>query len=77
MTNTSKIKGKIAEKGYTFTSFAEAVNISRPALRKKINDIVDFKASEIERVCSVLDITRAEISDYFFTLDVAKTETTA
>ena len=77
MTNTSKLKGKIAEKGYTFSSFAEAVNISRPALRKKVNGTADFKVSEIECVCSVLDITRAEISDYFFAQDVAKTETHA
>lgn len=77
MTNTSKLKGKIAEKGYTFSSFADAVNISRPALRKRINGTADFKVSEIERVCSVLDIARAEISDYFFTQDVAKMETHA
>lgn len=75
MTNTSKLKGRIVEKGYTLASFSEAVNISRPCLRKRINGQVDFKTSEIERVCSTLDISRSEMADYFFTNRVPKMET--
>lgn len=75
MTNTSKLKGRIVEKGYTLVSFSEAVNISRPCLRKRINGEVDFKASEIERVCSVLDISSTEMAEYFFTCGVPKMET--
>lgn len=75
MTNTSKLKGRIVEMGFNLTSFADAVKISRPCLRKRINCLADFKVSEIERVCVVLKIPKAEIQDYFFTHNVPKMET--
>lgn len=76
MTNTSKLRGRMAEKGfYTLSAFSKAVNISRPCLRKRLSGLSDFRASEIERVCSVLDISQSEISHYFFTEDVPETET--
>lgn len=75
MTNSSKLKGRIAEKGYTLSSLSEAVKMSRPCLRKKINGLTDFKVSEIEKVCSVLEIPHAEIDIYFFTVDVPKMAT--
>ncbi|MBE6555771.1 MAG: DUF739 family protein [Ruminococcaceae bacterium] len=77
MTNTSKLKGRIAEKGHTLTSFSGAVGISRPCLRKRINGFADFKVSEIERICTVLNIAKAEIGDYFFVNEVPETETFA
>ena len=75
MTNTSKLRGKMAEKGYTLSDLSKAVNLSRPCLRKKINGDVDFRVSEIERVCSALDIKRGEVIGYFFASDVPKMET--
>ena len=77
MTNTSKLKGRITEKGYNLTSFSEAVHISRPCLRKRINGLADFKASEIEKICEVLEISRSDMCSYFFTVNVPKMETTA
>lgn len=75
MTNTSKIKGRIVEMGFTLSSFSDTVNISRPCLRSRINGQTDFRASEIERVCAALKISRTEIGDYFFTNNVPKMET--
>ena len=77
MTNSNKLKGRITEKGFTLSSFAEAVHISRPCLRKRINGLADFKASEIETICDVLDIPHSEMCSYFFTVNVPKMETTA
>ncbi len=77
MTNTSKLKGRIAEKGFTLSSLSEAVHISRPCVRKKINGTVDFKASEIERMCEVLEISKNDLCTYFFIADVPKTDTVA
>ena len=77
MTNSLKLKGRITEKGFNLTSFAEAVHISRPALRKRINGQADFKASEIEKICAVLEISRSDMCSYFFTVDVPKMETRA
>ena len=70
MTNTNKLKGRMVENGYTLSGLAEALNISRPALRKKINGSTDFKVSEIESLCSASKIDRKEITDFFFADDV-------
>lgn len=77
MTNTNKLKGRIAEKGFNLSTLSEAVHLSRPCLRRKINGEVDFKVSEIERICETLGIRREEVMIYFFTSDVPKMETTA
>ena len=75
MTNTNKLKGRIAEKGYNLSTLSKAVHLSRPCLRRKINGETDFKVSEIERVCDTLGIRRDEVMTYFFTHDVPKMET--
>lgn len=66
MTNVNKLKGRIAEKGYTLSSLSTAIDLSRPCLRGRINGKSDFKVSEIEKICTVLDIPRSEIDVYFF-----------
>lgn len=75
MTNTSKLKGRMAEKGYTLTDLSKTVHLSRPSLRNKINGEVDFKVSEIERLCDALEIKRGEVVGYFFAANVPKMET--
>lgn len=74
MTNSSKLKGRIVEKGFTLERFSHEIGISRPVLRKKISNEVDFKASEIEKIMNVLDIPKAVVADYFFVSDVPKME---
>lgn len=75
MADTSRLKGRIVEKGFTITSFADKVGISRQSLGKKLNGSRDFTVSEIFGICEALNITRPEIGDYFFTPKVPKTET--
>lgn len=75
MTNSSKLKGRIAEKGFTLSSLSEAVHISRPCLRKRIEGVADFRASEIQNMCTVLEIPQNEMCNYFFTVNVPKTDT--
>lgn len=75
MTNSNKLKGRITEKGYTLSSFAEAIHLSRPCLRKRISGQSDFKASEIETICNLLDIPHTEMCNYFFAANVLNMET--
>lgn len=75
MVNANKLKGRIIEKGYNLTSFAEAVCISRPSLRNKISGKSEFKASEIMKISQVLGITTDAVPTYFFAQDVATMET--
>lgn len=75
MTNTSKLRGRIVEKGFTLESFSEAVGMTRQTLRHRLDGTREFKVSEIQRSCEVLSISRDEIGDYFFAKDVPVSET--
>lgn len=66
MTNSKKLKGRIIEKGYTLSSFSDAIKMSRPCFRKRVNGESDFKSKEIEKICDLLDISRADMVEYFF-----------
>lgn len=75
MTNTRKLKGRMAEKEYSLTLLAERMHISRPALRAKINGLSEFKVSEIENVCYLLEIKPSDMQQYFFAANVPTLET--
>lgn len=66
MVNEAKLRGRIVEKGFTLTSFAKELGMSRPTLRSKITGLVEFKASEIMLICKVLEIPFNEVGLYFF-----------
>ncbi|MBO6231758.1 MAG: DUF739 family protein [Ruminococcus sp.] len=72
MTNSTKLRGRIVEKGYTLGKFAEVIHLSRVSLRKKMNGESEFKASELENICAILDIPSSQIDSYFFTNNVPK-----
>ncbi len=63
-TNTRLLKGRIVEKGLTDGQVAQAIGVSRQTFSKKVNNLVDFKASEILALCDLLGIE--EKDRYFF-----------
>ena len=63
---TNKLKGKIAEAGYSQCSLAAELKISRNSLNSKINGKTPFNTVEIERICEKLGISdRAEKAAIF------------
>lgn len=66
MTNSNKLKAKIREYGYTQRDVAKLIGISSQSLSYKINNKIDFRASEMEMLCNLLDITDKD--SYFFIL---------
>ena len=62
----SKLKGRLAEKGYTREKFAEAIGISAVALYRRMKGELDFKQTEIKKAAEILDIHGDEITAYFF-----------
>lgn len=70
MTNTNKLKGKLAERGMTQSQLAEAIDISASSFSFKINNEVEFKVGEIKRIQNVLGLTRDERDTIFFGDDV-------
>lgn len=68
------LRGKIRMEGKTETEAAKAAGMSPSGLSARLNGTQEFRQSEIWKVCEVLKIKPKEISTYFFTPKVQKTE---
>ena len=64
LTNSNKLRAKIRENGFTQKEVAEKIGISLQSLSYKINNKIEFIASEMERLFNLLDIT--DKVSYFF-----------
>jgi len=69
-----KLRGKIKEIFGTQDNLAESLGIGRVSLSQRLNNYIDFSASEIFRTCDLLHIPISEIPIYFFTTKVQKHE---
>ena len=65
--NYSKLIGKIIEKFGTRAAFAEKMGLSEKSLSAKLHNQRAFKQPEIANAISLLEIDKADLSDYFFT----------
>lgn len=63
----SKLKGRIIEKFSSQYRFAEKIGMSERTLSLKLNGSVSWKQTEICKAVSVLELTKDDINDYFFT----------
>lgn len=62
----NELLGRMTSKEYTQKTLSEKINVSVPTMCNKMKGNVDFKASEIKKLCEVLDIDTGEIGKYFF-----------
>lgn len=70
MTATNKLKAKLSEYNLTQSEIADMLKISMQSFSYKLNNKVEFKASEIKALCSILDITDKDA--YFFCDDISQ-----
>lgn len=70
MTNTSLLRKKIDESGYKLRFIASKLSITYQGFLKKINNETEFKASEMQILRELLNLTDAEFEQIFFTLNV-------
>ena len=63
----SKLKGRIIEKFGSQSAFAKVYKISKNSLSLKMNGKVPFSSDDIIKFSKLLDISRHEIGEYFFT----------
>lgn len=61
-----KLRGRMAEKGYTIRRLAEEIGVHENTISHKLYSETFFTAVEILRICELLDISRDEMYDYFF-----------
>lgn len=66
MTNTDKLNEAIAKSGLKLVAIAEKMELSYYGLSKKINNMNEFKASEIAKISEILNLTNKERDSIFF-----------
>lgn len=70
MTNTNLLRKKLDESGYKLRFIAKQLGITYQGFLKKINNETEFKASEIQSLKEILNLTDEERDMIFFTLNV-------
>lgn len=67
MTNTEMLNKVINESGLKLSAIMEQMNINAyETLRAKIENRREFKASEIEKLCEILNLNRDQREAIFF-----------
>ena len=65
--NFSKLRGLMAEKGFTQADLSRALHVSENSISKKLNGKSYFSAEETCKIANLLGIGVSEIGVYFFT----------
>lgn len=69
------LKSTINNRGVTIVSIARNIGLSREGLYLKLAGDAEFKASEIEKITSVLNLTKDERDAIFFAEEVEPNST--
>lgn len=70
--NPNLIRGRIKAKGFTQAQTAVKAGMSSNSLSRKLSGKRDFKLSEVDALCRVLDIP--DPSPYFFSSKIPLTQ---
>lgn len=65
MTNSNKLKSKIAEKGLTMTELARNIQMSSASLSQKANGKTKFSQEDIRKIDRELNLKPEEIREIF------------
>lgn len=66
MRTYGKLRERIKAKFKTIDTFADAMGMSRSAMSRKLNGISAWAHDEIEKACKLLEISIAQVGEYFF-----------
>lgn len=66
MTNTEMLRDAIKKSGLKLEFIAEKLGITRFSLFKKIENVTEFKTSEVQKMCDVLQITDPQDKEAIF-----------
>lgn len=72
--NHDKLKGKIKEVLKTQSKLAEELELDETTISNKLNSNTYFTQKEIIKICSILNISRNDIPEYFFKETVRENE---
>lgn len=66
MTDTNKLKDMVSNKGLKYSFLAKEMGITTYCLRMKIENKTEFKTSEVQKMCELLDIKDVDIMCMIF-----------
>lgn len=66
MTNTELLKESINNRGIKIKFIAEKLGITTTGLSKKMNNEIEFKATEIQIICDILNINDLKLKNRIF-----------
>lgn len=72
--NYDKLKGKIKEVLGTQSKLAEELDLDETTISNKLNSNTFFTQKEILKICSILNIAKEKIPEYFFREKVRENE---
>lgn len=72
MTNTAVLEDYINRSGLKKNRIAAALGLTSYGLSLKVRNVNEFKASEIDLLCAILQIDLSDRMRIFFAKDVAK-----
>ena len=64
--NGQRLKAELLARKLTYQDAADALGISLTAFTRKINELVEFKRNEIEKLAALLDLKPNEVVVIFF-----------
>ena len=66
MTNTELLREKMEQSGYKLRFIAMKAGLTYQGLLNKLNNVREFKASEIKALCDLLKLSETERTAIFF-----------
>ena len=70
MTDTEKLRKAIDKSGLKLSSIMEQMGIkSYTTMRDKIDNRMEFKASEIAKLCEILHLGTEQMNEIFFAIE--------
>lgn len=66
MTDSVALRSAIEKSGLKYGKIASEMGVSYYTLQKKIDNITEFKASEIVKLASLLSLKKSEVNSIFF-----------
>ena len=72
--NYNKLRGKIKEIVGSESKYAELLGLSNASISAKLNSLVPFSITEIDKSVTILNIPTNEIYEYFFQKKVEKNQ---
>ena len=71
MANINKLRGAIAERGYSLKRLADETAINYRTLRRRFENGENFRVGEVEAIRETLSLTPDEVHLIFFDEEVA------